>query len=214
MFEPGFFYNNPQEFFASISNQWFTDGWKTIELGLVRFDNGYLHPINQALFILDVYSLYSDSSSFYAIDVAGNLVHDWHHISRDAEGNIIAIFGDTSIYNFSFDSNGDVISYWISEYSIADKNPCRTPLKTQILENHPNPFNISTIIRFELIDAGDVELKIYDLNGGEISKFEIRNSNVGESKVVWEPKGLPSGIYFAELQVGGFRQMRKLLLLK
>ena len=56
MFEDGFFQQYPQEFFASISNQWFTDSRKTIIPGLARFDHGYTDPINQALFFADVYS--------------------------------------------------------------------------------------------------------------------------------------------------------------
>ena len=36
----GFFADNPQEFFASIANQWFCDSAKTVELGAVRFAAG------------------------------------------------------------------------------------------------------------------------------------------------------------------------------
>ncbi len=113
MFEDGFFQQAPQEFFASIANQWFCDSWKTIQLGLVRFDHGYLHPINQALFYLDVYSLGADSSSIYLGDGNCNVTHDYVQLTRDQNDHIVSVHHMDSTVTFVLDQNGDVIDYSI-----------------------------------------------------------------------------------------------------
>lgn len=38
----------------------------------------------------------------------------------------------------------------------------------KLYQNYPNPFNSSTVIRFTLFKPGNVNLKIYDINGREI----------------------------------------------
>jgi len=115
MFEDGFFQQAPQEFFASISHQWFTDSKKTIELGLVRFDDGYRHPINQALFFADVYSLGENFTYFYTIDTQGSITRQTIALSRDARGRIESLTIDSVVYNFTLDANGDVTAYSVTD---------------------------------------------------------------------------------------------------
>jgi hypothetical protein len=64
MFEPGFFVASPQEFFASISNEYFTDSFQTLLLAVKRFETGWREPLNQFLFFAEVYSRGRDSTTF------------------------------------------------------------------------------------------------------------------------------------------------------
>lgn len=111
--ENDFFKNNPQEFFASLSNQWFTDSKKVLELGLVRFNKNYKEPINQFLFYADVYSLGSDSTIFYANDINANFSFKKVPIERDGLNHINKIIVDNSTYNFVLDNLGNVLDYSI-----------------------------------------------------------------------------------------------------
>lgn len=52
MFPPCFFRDAPQEFLASISNQWFTCSECVLRLALARWDRGIPHPLNQAVMML------------------------------------------------------------------------------------------------------------------------------------------------------------------
>ncbi len=110
---PSFFVDAPQEFFASISNQWFTDSEKVLELGLIRFDNQYKEPINQFLFFTDVYSLNTDSTIFYKNDLNGNFSSYKVPIKRDLNGNINQVKIDSIEYNFEVDNLGNVVNYSI-----------------------------------------------------------------------------------------------------
>ncbi|WP_297100925.1 T9SS type A sorting domain-containing protein [uncultured Draconibacterium sp.] len=113
--ENDFFVQNPQEFFASIANQWFTNSEKVLELGLTRFDNDFKEPINQFLFYADVYSLGSDSTIFYKNDLNGNFSSFKVPIERDGNGNIEGIELNSTTYNFQLDNSGNVLNYYVDK---------------------------------------------------------------------------------------------------
>jgi hypothetical protein len=110
MFENGFFTKNPQEFFASISNEWFTDSEKTIELALSRFDKGISQPFNQALFFADAYSQ-GDVSYLYRLDALGNLSRSEAKLGRDGAGRINSLAYMDKSYSFKLDASGNVIGH-------------------------------------------------------------------------------------------------------
>lgn len=119
MIDTGFFTHNPQEFFASIANQWFVDSAKTLDLGLARFDAGRLDPINQALFFADVYSQGGDVTYFYEMDNALRISRRAVPIHRNATGFIDEIEGSRGRYRFTLDAAGHV-----TDYVVVD--PCAT----------------------------------------------------------------------------------------
>jgi hypothetical protein len=109
MFENDFFIKYPQEFFASISNQWFSNTSRTLELALARFKKGYSEPINQFLFFADAYSLKSNETLFYTLGTQGNIEREVVPITRDAHGHINSISYRGILYHFTSDENGNVL---------------------------------------------------------------------------------------------------------
>ncbi len=88
-------------------------------------------------------------------------------------------------------------------------------------QNYPNPFsaaggfgNPGTRISFSLPQAARVTLKVFTLNGAEVSTLAEAPYPAGRHTVVFTPRNLPSGTYFYVLQAGAARQVRQLLLLK
>ena len=79
---------------------------------------------------------------------------------------------------------------------------------------HPNPFNPETNLTFDLPEAGNVSLVIYDVNGREIVRLVDGWRQAGVYEAAFNASSLSSGIYFARLQAGDFQQTRKLLLIK
>jgi hypothetical protein len=80
---------------------------------------------------------------------------------------------------------------------------------------HPNPFNPETVISFELLEASEVDLRIYDIAGREVASIVKGQWSTGVHQVVWNAEGLPGGIYFARLSIDGDQSLvQKLLLLK
>jgi hypothetical protein len=104
------FQNAPQEFFASISNQYFASSEHTLRLGLERLAQGRPEPLNQFLFAADVYSLGGDSTLFYTLDTAGNLTRQEIPIVRDNQGRITEIHLGTEKHKFQLDDIGNIVS--------------------------------------------------------------------------------------------------------
>ncbi len=94
------------------------------------------------------------------------------------------------------------------------------PVKHGLAQNHPNPFNPSTEIRFELAEASRVTVRIIDTGGRFLrTLLEEAQLSPGEIRVSWDGRDdagrpLPSGVYFYEIEAGAFRATRKMTLLK
>ena len=91
------------------------------------------------------------------------------------------------------------------------------PLRNQLHAPLPNPFNPSTSIRFEIAEGEPVYLRLYDVRGSLVKTFYAGTMlSAGEHGVQWNGRNdretsLPSGVYFLELRVGGYRQCEKLV---
>ena len=84
----------------------------------------------------------------------------------------------------------------------------------KLFQNHPNPFQSSTSITFEISSSGFVGLKIYNIIGEEVATLVNERLPTGKHEVDWIPGMHGSGIYFANLTVGGFNKSIKLVLLE
>jgi hypothetical protein len=89
----------------------------------------------------------------------------------------------------------------------------------QLAQNYPNPFNPSTTIQFSVLEAGVVQLSVYNINGQEVRRLVYGQMNAGRHTVNWDGKDntgqvMPSGVYLYKLRVNGFMQTRKMTLMK
>ncbi|RMI17416.1 MAG: T9SS C-terminal target domain-containing protein [Calditrichaeota bacterium] len=101
--------------------------------------------------------------------------------------------------------------------------PDALPTAFELAQNHPNPFNPTTEIRYALPTASRVTLKIYNLLGQEIRTLVEGHKPAGRYAVTWDGRdnaGAPvaSGIYIYRMEATGggkhYRQSRKLVVLK
>ena len=84
---------------------------------------------------------------------------------------------------------------------------------------YPNPFNPTTVISYNLPQAGFVNLKVYDLMGREIRNLTSGFENAGMNSAMWDAKDnqgniVSSGVYIYRLEAAGQAQSNKLILLK
>ena len=85
--------------------------------------------------------------------------------------------------------------------------------------NTPNPFNPSTVIRYDVSEETDVFLAVYNLIGQTVRTLVDERRPPGSHSVRWDGRdesGRPaaSGIYLYRVSIGSFKSARKLLLLK
>lgn len=88
------------------------------------------------------------------------------------------------------------------------------PQQTYLAPNHPNPFNPSTEIRYDVAEAGYTRVEIYDLMGRVVQTLVDGYQVAGSYKVTFDATGLPSGAYTARLETGGVIKTRRMLLTK
>ncbi len=89
----------------------------------------------------------------------------------------------------------------------------------ELLQNFPNPFNPSTIIRYRLSGYSNVELKIYNLLGQVVRTLVQEKQTAGFKHVQWDGKnqsGIPvsSGLYICRITVENEARTMKILLMK
>jgi len=89
-----------------------------------------------------------------------------------------------------------------------------SPDNYRLFQNHPNPFNPSTIIKYQLKENSMVSLKVFDILGSEIANLVNEEMPAGTYEVSFDAFGLSSGIYFYTINAGSFIQTRKMLLVK
>ena len=77
--------------------------------------------------------------------------------------------------------------------------------------SYPNPFSVSTTIRFGLPTAGEATVSLYDVTGRVVARISQGELPAGWHDVTFQPNGLASGVYFVRLQAGGKSMTSKML---
>ncbi|HOD67632.1 MAG TPA: T9SS type A sorting domain-containing protein, partial [candidate division Zixibacteria bacterium] len=83
-----------------------------------------------------------------------------------------------------------------------------------LLGNYPNPFNPATQIGFSLPAASHVTLVVYNIMGQQVAVLADGQYEAGDHSVTWDASAQSSGVYLYLLDVSGFSQTRKMMLLK
>lgn len=93
------------------------------------------------------------------------------------------------------------------------------PQRFALLGNYPNPFNASTVVKFQLSRSSLVELTVYNILGQKVRTLVKEQMAAGEKQVVWDGtdengRQLATGIYFYRLITGEGRVTGKMTMLK
>lgn len=94
------------------------------------------------------------------------------------------------------------------------------PDQYSLSQNYPNPFNPTTLINYNIPNAGKVSLAIYDVLGKKVSELVNTFQQAGSYNVTWDGTNqfgtkVTSGAYFYQLKTdNGFIETKKMILLK
>ncbi len=95
-----------------------------------------------------------------------------------------------------------------------DKLGNEIPTNFSSRQNYPNPFNPTTNISYELPKESNVLIKIYNVYGQEIRTLKNEKQPMGYYYITFDGTGLPSGVYFYKIEVGDFREVKKMVMLR
>jgi hypothetical protein len=86
--------------------------------------------------------------------------------------------------------------------------------RARLLPAHPNPFNPSTLIRYELVRETEVDLSIYDLEGRLVTRLESGPQGTGIHVIRWNAERFASGAYLVRLKTPQEVRVEKIVLAK
>jgi len=94
-----------------------------------------------------------------------------------------------------------------------------SPKEFKLYNNYPNPFNPVTVIMYSIPVNSNVQLKVYDIQGKEISTLVNEFQMAGTYEIQFPNNKitnyqLPSGTYFYKIKAGNFEDVKRMLMIK
>ncbi|HHS12438.1 MAG TPA: T9SS type A sorting domain-containing protein [bacterium] len=106
-----------------------------------------------------------------------------------------------------------------SEFSGPGDTPVRLlesnlPAAFRLHQNYPNPFNPETTIRFDVMHATHVLMRVFNVLGQEVARPVDKCMEAGSHEILFRSGGLASGIYTLQVEMGEYRARRKMIILE
>ena len=153
----------------------------------------------------DLYTFINDT-----LTIDGN---NGDFVDFGCDGNIILSGDDIVLWRVGLDTSE------CEGIQLGLPSPGLSPKSFKVNQNYPNPFNPFTTLRYDLPKDEFVSITIYDLLGNVINNLVNTNQSSGYKSVQWNAKDnlgqpLSAGVYLYSIETKGFRQTKKMILLK
>lgn len=139
-------------------------------------------------------------------------------LPRQGDGLKLVVGGIEVRSDLTWQGNGSRVrlSELFSSSSFAND---QLPTQYALGENYPNPFNASTVIRYDLPKPSMVTITIYDMLGRRVNRLVDGERPPGFHQTIWDGtnvhgKPVASGIYFYRIETADFTEAKKMVLLK
>ena len=179
----------------------------TIVQGVVTLVNGQGNVANVVIHFGD-HTVSPNAAGQYSLEIPAGT----YEVTASLEGydsfvahNVQVTAGETTTLNISL------------TYTVATDDPV-IPVKSMIT-NFPNPFNPSTVIRYDLPESEIVHINIYNAKGQKVNTLVNEFKNAGHHSIMWNGldangKTVTSGIYYSVLKTTKATITNKMLLIK
>ncbi|MCD4666135.1 MAG: T9SS type A sorting domain-containing protein [Bacteroidales bacterium] len=149
----------------------------------------------------------------YVFDQGGASSQSTNFTVADAVGQPAPV-GEVSSSNHTVSAGFFGGGKFITSIDVAEEGKVTIPEDFKLFQNYPNPFNPETTIQFVIKEPCRVTLNVYNVLGQKIAKLVNQLHQPGKYKVIFDAAGLPSGVYFYQVQMGDFLAVRKMVLLE
>lgn len=151
-------------------------------------------------------------SQFPTCTISASLIAQFASINPTI-WQISYLCSDDSTRNIQINAiTGNIIQVRVTSVNNASNQ--LLPIRFELQQNFPNPFNPTTNISFSLSGRSYVSLKIFDLLGRQVSSLVSEELSAGNYSRQWNASNFASGIYFYRLQASLYNETKILILLK
>ncbi len=168
-------------------------------------------PTNSTDKIVYRFANYTDSTNFGTINQVSQHPPLWS--SANYKPTVLPLTNDAGVVWVGIDGASRKL-YFNRFALITNIGNSETPVSYSLSQNYPNPFNPTTKISFNLAKNGFVTMKVFNILGKEVGTLVKGNYSAGSYSVDFNASKLSSGVYFYSLEVNGFRDMKKMMLIK
>jgi hypothetical protein len=93
-------------------------------------------------------------------------------------------------------------------------NRAELPKSVMVSSVYPNPFNSTVTIKFDLPEAMQVRLEVFNVLGQKVETLVNGTMEAGAQVRQWNAEAVSSGVYFYRLVAGKHVESRKMMLMK
>ncbi len=133
-------------------------------------------------------------------------------VTAKGDFNIAVAFDPTAL------RNGNVVSdIFIKKGILVPVNISENTTYTdnyELYQNFPNPFNPVTLISFNLLHSGFVELSVFDVLGRKVASLVNGKLNSGRHTIKFDGSELNNGVYFYKIITQDYTSVKRMILLK
>ncbi len=149
---------------------------------------------------------------------------DWNELELVIPDGVL--YSQVQAFGVSFkmlDINAGSISVYIDDIYFVKKSTLvedafvatlAIPGDFKLYNNHPNPFNPSTMIRYDLPRSAPVKIVVYDVIGRTVQTLVNEFKNAGSHETVFDGASVAGGVYLYNLEADAFRDTKKMILIK
>jgi hypothetical protein len=191
----------------------------------------YINPVNSTGIIEQgitdtgsnhVFRCYRYAPDYPAFDGKDLTPGDPIELYTDTDGDGITDGYDNCLDTsnpYQIDSDHDDVGDACDPYPLAIEDTGGIVEVFRLEQNHPNPFNPSTTISFNLISKEVVNITIYDVLGNKIRTLVNKEMEPGTNTIMWNSKDdsgrlVSSGLFLYNIQAGQYIQTKKMMLLR
>ena len=116
------------------------------------------------------------------------------------------------INNLEQDTTVVAVSYYFIADGVGETE--FVPTEYALHPGTPNPFNPSTTIRYDLVQARHVSMAVYNMLGQKVFNLVNGSMPAGRHAVTFNGNNLASGIYLIRMDAGSFHAVQKVVLMK
>ncbi|MBK9333901.1 MAG: T9SS type A sorting domain-containing protein [Ignavibacteria bacterium] len=141
---------------------------------------------------------------------------NWVPQTRLTNNNLRSVFFTDADNGYISGDFGTLIKTTNGGLVFISYNTFSSPEDFKLHQNFPNPFNSSTIIKYDIKKQGNVEMKLYDITGKFVKTLVQEVQEQGSYSILFSPASndlqLQSGVYFYTLKFDSKNILTKKLL--